>query len=252
MAKSQNRQAIVAYLQSHGSVEDPSGHATAQLKAALGNTATPTAFTQLIASLERNGTIRRTVRGKRTYRIDLANPTTGAQGTTPGLRSSPTPRASRVTAGDTSAPIPPKATKSARLVPATVLADSPDHQIFDADVDADEIAAALLARVTKLLTAPADTAGSWAKRRIAKLESQVSEFEKALARANSQVRTISEERDDLRSRLEQAEANLTILTSRSERPVTDAGRSRRRLGPDEQALLRELRSSRSRRPEQAV
>lgn len=286
MPRSKSRQAIVDYLKAHGSVEDSEGHATAKLKAAVDDTATPTAFTQLVAALERNGTITRSVRGKRTFRIELASSLEQNGPAGPRRRNGSLPAAqpgrTRALPASTSGSIP-DGTAGPRTVAtggrssvgrsrgrssaevahpmrdsegASVLIRSVDDvpSIVESDsfVDADEIAAALLARVTKLLTAPADSAASWAKRRIAKLEAQVSELEKALARSNSQVRLITEERDELRDRLNQAEANLTLLASRTERHGAETGRSQRRLGPDEQALLRELRTARGQRPEQAV
>jgi len=63
------RTRIRQYLQTQGAVDDPNGYATSVLKDAIGYEGTPVAFIQLIAAMDRDGEITRTVRGKRTYRI---------------------------------------------------------------------------------------------------------------------------------------------------------------------------------------
>jgi hypothetical protein len=63
------RSRIRQYLQTHGAVDDPNGYATSVLKEAIEYDGTPVAFIQLIAAMDRDGEITRTVRGKRTYRI---------------------------------------------------------------------------------------------------------------------------------------------------------------------------------------
>jgi hypothetical protein len=57
-------------LQTHGAVDDPNGYATSVLKDTIGYQGTAVAFIQLIAAMDRDGEITRSVRGKRTYRIE--------------------------------------------------------------------------------------------------------------------------------------------------------------------------------------
>ena len=253
MSRSESRQAILAYLQSHGPVTDPQGHATGVLKAAVGDTSAPMAFTQLIASLARSGTITRQVRGKRTYAIAVPAEVTGhgaaggsAGPAAPGEGDGREAPAVRVLPGGGTTDGAAEPTASAtgnvpdrRRALQEHLNGGADGVGFDDEVDA--VAAALLARVTTLLTSDSRPTG-WARRRMDKLETKVTELERALARAQAETRAVAEQRDELQLRLERAEQNLAVVTSRLERNRPDAKRSAGgRLGPAEQALLRELR-----------
>ncbi len=286
MSRSETRRAILAYLQSHGPITDPQGHATGVLKAAISDTSAPMAFTQLVASLARSGAITRQVRGKRTYAIavpaeasgqsaaaDSAGPTVPKGTTGPTVPAEAADRGTTL-AGTTGPTVPAEAadrgTPAVRVLPGGGTAESGTEPTASAtgsapgrrrprqehaaggvdaagfDDEADAVAAALLARVTKLLTSDSRPAG-WARRRIDKLETQVAELERALARAQAEARTVAEQRDELQLRLERAEQNLVVVTSRLERDRPDAKRSAGgRLGPAERALLRELRGGDSR------
>lgn len=267
MSRSETRRAILAYLQSHGPITDPQGHATGVLKAAISDTSAPMAFTQLVASLARSGAITRQVRGKRTYAIAVPAEASGQS----AAADSAGPTVPKGTTGPTvPAEAADRGTPAVRVLPGGGTAESGTEPTASAtgsapgrrrprqehaaggvdaagfDDEADAVAAALLARVTKLLTSDSRPAG-WARRRIDKLETQVAELERALARAQAEARTVAEQRDELQLRLERAEQNLVVVTSRLERDRPDAKRSAGgRLGPAERALLRELRGGDSR------
>ena len=63
------RSRVREYLSQHGSIQDPSGRATALLKDAVGYEGSAVAFIQLVAAMDKAGEIRREIRGKRTYGI---------------------------------------------------------------------------------------------------------------------------------------------------------------------------------------
>src|SRR5579871_2359896 len=62
----QTRQQIIAYLATHGSIDEASGRASSKLKEAVGYQGSPAAFSQLLGAMERSGEIARTTKGKRT------------------------------------------------------------------------------------------------------------------------------------------------------------------------------------------
>ncbi|MDA8071295.1 MAG: hypothetical protein M0Z82_06735 [Actinomycetota bacterium] len=264
MATSRNRETVMAYLRTHGPVTDPAGHATAVLKAAVAESASPMAFTQLIAALARSGHVVREVRGKRTFAIAAAQEpatveatgsTSDVQASAPGSDSSGralsgvaarhhgrAPRASR-----TAAPTATETAMTSEALRDTTVAGTPAGALAAGPVDADEVAAALLAQVTKLLTDPnANQAAGWMRRRVSKLETQVTELEQALAKARAEARQLSEQRDELQERVDRAEQNLTVLSQRLDQPRPGHSRAQRRLGPAEQALLLQLQNRRQR------
>lgn len=267
MSTSRNRETVMDYLRAHGPVTDPGGHATAVLKAAVAESASPMAFTQLIAALARSGHIVREVRGKRTFRIAAAQDSVarhegadqeGGTGTpvpdrddtgrvltsVRAPRSSRAPRTSRTPR--TASTIEGDATSS-NHADGTTLAGGATGAPADSSVDADEVAAALLAQVTRLLTDPnTNQAAGWMRRRVSKLESQVTELEQALAKARAEARQLAEQRDELQARVDRAEQNLTVLSQRLDQPRPSQSRAQRRLGPAEQALLHQLQSQRQR------
>jgi hypothetical protein len=113
-------------------------------------------------------------------------------------------------------------------------------------LDYDELAAALLARTAKVLAAskePAEAVG-WARRRIEQLEGRIDELQRELARTKAEAKVSADERDQLRGQLDAASHNLSVLTEQSQKPRS--GRAAQRLGPEEEALLFELRNSRRR------
>lgn len=209
MSHSPARQQIVDYLVLHGPIDDPSGRATARLREAFDYEGSEQGFTQLVAAMDRSGELTRTVKGKRTYRIAAVASTSepSEEGVGPEEASG--------------APV----------------------------MEYDDLAAALLVRVLQTITAGNDQKedeGSWARRRIERLERRIGELERDLSRAKAESKVIADERDDLRRQLEHSEGNLAVLTDRlaSQRP--QKGHVLNRLGNDERALLHQLRGNTSR------
>ena len=79
------RSRVLAYLQTHGRIEQPDGRATAALKDAVGYQGSQLGFAQLIAAMSKSGQVRRDIRGKRTYGISLCT-RPDAEGSTPRER----------------------------------------------------------------------------------------------------------------------------------------------------------------------
>lgn len=113
----------------------------------------------------------------------------------------------------------------------------------DDQMDYDELAAALLARVTRILAAPSDPSesASWARRRLEQLESRNTALTRDVARAKAELEAAVVERDALQHQLEAAHHNLELLSQRLGEPRQTAGRAAERLGTDEQTLLYQLR-----------
>lgn len=86
------RDSIIAHLAAADEIADPTGMASTRLAEAVGYPGSSVAFAQLLSGMERDGLIAREVRGKRTYRIALAD---GAAAARPGLaaRRLPSPPA---------------------------------------------------------------------------------------------------------------------------------------------------------------
>jgi hypothetical protein len=110
-------------------------------------------------------------------------------------------------------------------------------------MDYDELAAALLARVTRILAMPAESSESatWARRRLEHLEKRNTDLQKEVARARADHEAVTIERDALKSQLDAAQHNLGLLTDRLNTPRQAQGRAAERLGSDEQTLLHQLR-----------
>ena len=132
-------------------------------------------------------------------------------------------------------------------------ADSGDPE--DAAMDYDAVAAALLVQVVQTVTKGHQTKesdGSWARRRIERLERRIDELERELLVGRAESKTVAAERDQLRLQLEHSEGNLALLTKG--RPSTKAsdGQLSKLLDGDERALLHQLRRSTLReRPDRA-
>jgi hypothetical protein len=206
------RNRIVEYLAQQGAVVDSSGKATSVLKKAIGYEGTDAGFTQVVAAMAKAGLLTRQIRGKRTYRISNSA-NNGVRGAAAG----------NGTGTDGEGPM-----------------------------DYDELAAALLAQVTRAAAAPTDVSESatWARRRLEQLEARNAALQRDVARANAETESIAAERDILQTQLEAAHHNLSLLTERIQEPRRPhQGRAAERLGPDEQTLLNQLRH---RRPARAT
>lgn len=213
------RQRVVDYLIEHGPVSDASGRATSQLKEAVGYNGGDAGFIRIVSLMAEAGEVVREVRGKRTYRIAVSADAAAQQAR---------PRPTVVTGG----------------------VEGPVGEGFDYD----ELAAALLARVTRtVVNAQAEEdrgtvdQAAWARRRIDQLEAKVSSLQRDLARAKADVQAVTEEREALRSQLDAATHNLDVLTERIGTRPQAPDRAAQRLDSDAQALLYRLRGSGPRR-----
>ena len=65
---------ILSRLRAAGEITDPGGLASAALAKAVDYPGSSAAFAQLLSGMERDGLIKREIRGKRTYRIGLVEP----------------------------------------------------------------------------------------------------------------------------------------------------------------------------------
>jgi hypothetical protein len=84
------RDRIIAHLAAIDEIADPTGMASTRLAEAVGYPGSSVAFAQLLSGMERDGLIAREVRGKRTYRITLADGVSAARaGLTAGLGAGP-------------------------------------------------------------------------------------------------------------------------------------------------------------------
>lgn len=210
------RQDILDFLSKNGPIDDVRGRATAALKQAVGYEGNDAAFTQIVSAMARAGQIERVVRGKRTYGVRL--PGVGGRAATSEATTLPPPAA-----------------------PVTVPTEGTS---VGGGIDYDELAAVLLARVTRLISDAEHGASSigWSKRRLERLETKNAAAERELARAKAELKEVEAERDDLKSRLEAAEHNLSVLSERHRANVGQATtrRAARHLGTEDRALLRRL------------
>jgi chromosome segregation ATPase len=207
MSRGQIRQQVEQYLIQHGPFEDSSGRATAKLKEVLGYEGTNAGFTQLIANMDRAGQLTREVRGKRTYRIT--------------------------------------AVADAASAPLSSVERSPDVA-DNAEMDYDQVASALLLQVVQTMTEgnrQRGSDGSWARRRMERLESRINDLERDLLQAKAESRTLAAERDELRQLLEHSQANLALLSDRVSTGKPREGQLSKLLGTDERALLDQLRGN---------
>jgi chromosome segregation ATPase len=190
-------------------------------------------FTQLISTMDRAGELTREVKGKRTYRI-------AAVADAPRLRASSGAKSDAAAASSAAA-------KSAGAKSAAAKSNFAQSDAAESmEMDYDQVASALLVQVVQTLTKGStgrEGEGSWARRRIERLERQVNELERDLSQAKAESKSVAEERDELRLQLEHSEGNLALLTDRLSTGKVREGHVSKRLGPDERALLHQLRSS---------
>jgi len=188
------RDRIIAHLAAVDEIADPTGMASTRLAEAVGYPGSSVAFAQLLSGMERDGLIAREVRGKRTYRITLAD---GAAAARPGLaRMAAGPEA---VPGTAIRPGPPTVSGSGgraeldgngkRLPSLPALAP--------AEFDYDELARRLLVQVVKRLAATP-----------AVLQQTVAALELELATAWSRHGTLTAENVRLREELVRTQRDL--------------------------------------------
>jgi len=170
------RDRIIAHLTAADEIADPTGMASTRLAEAVGYSGSSVAFAQLLSGMERDGLIAREVRGKRTYRITLADGAAARSGLATGLAAGPGGRSGLDGAGR-------------RLPSAPAMAP--------AEFDYDELARRLLVQVVRrLAVTPAD------------LQQTVAALELELATAWSRHGTLTAENVRLREELVRTQRDL--------------------------------------------
>lgn len=211
MSDPKNSQGVIDYLHEHGPVEDPAGRATAKFREELKFKGSSAAFTQMIAVMENQGTLARSVRGKRTYRIALAE------------------QGNRTTR------------KTGKRV------DSPSPAV-EAEVDYDQLAAALLTRVIQSVSTSSTENGAdgpLPRRQAQRLERENGQLTKELARTKSELKKTIADREDLREKLENCESNLALLTDQLSTPKPKRNAAMAALKAEDRELLNQLLSPES-------
>jgi hypothetical protein len=189
------RDRIIAHLAAADEIADPTGMASTRLAEAVGYPGSSVAFAQLLSGMERDGLIAREVRGKRTYRITLAD---GAAAARPGLAASLAagPGAVPGTAIRPSLPAISGTGGRAELDGNGKRLPSPPAMAL-AEFDYDELARRLLVQVVRRLAAtPAD------------LQQTVAALELELATAWSRHGTLTAENVRLREELVRTQRDL--------------------------------------------
>ena len=189
------RDRIIAHLAAADEIADPTGMASTRLAEAVGYPGSSVAFAQLLSGMERDGLIAREVRGKRTYRITLAD---GAAAARPGLAASLAagPGAVPGTAIRPGLPAISGTGGRAQLDGNGKRLPSPPA-MAPAEFDYDELARRLLVQVVRQLAAtPAD------------LQQTVSTLELELATAWSRHGTLTAENVRLREELVRTQRDL--------------------------------------------
>jgi hypothetical protein len=187
------RDRIIAHLAAVDEIADPTGMASTRLAEAVGYPGSSVAFAQLLSGMERDGLIAREVRGKRTYRITLAD---GAAAARPGLVASLAAGPGAVPGTAIRPGLPAISGGRAQLDGNGKRLPSPPA-MASAEFDYDELARKLLVQVVRRLAAtPAD------------LQQTVAALELELATAWSRHGTLTAENVRLREELVRAQRDL--------------------------------------------
>ena len=183
------RDRIIAHLAATDEIADPTGMASTRLAEAVGYPGSSVAFAQLLSGMERDGLIVREVRGKRTYRITLADGAAASlaarAGAGPGGAIRPGAPAASGSGGRTGLD------GDGRRLPHSAPAMAP------AEFDYDELARRLLVQVVRrLAVTPAD------------MQQTVAALELELATAWSRHGTLTAENVRLREELVRTQRDL--------------------------------------------
>lgn len=207
-----SRTEVVRYLAERGGViEDPTGLLVGTMRQELGK---GRALTQLLADMEADGMLRRTVKGRRTMKIELLDD----WGLVPRLASVP-----------------------------DAVASSEDGAALPVGTDLTQLAEALLAITIKRATASAAPA----PKSDGALSDRLRRAETALSAASEQLTIIAAERDEARGRVVELEDQVRILENNVEVyrrqaaavPVRNGPTIEERLSSEERALLAELQTA---------
>ena len=175
------RDRVVAHLAAVTVIADQAGMASTRLAEAVGYPGSSVAFAQLLSGMERDGLIEREVRGKRTYRITLAD----------GMATVAAAAAARANGVSRAAGIRPAGMSGMRAETSAAA--------FPAGLDYDELARRLLVQVVRRLAAtPGD------------LEQTAANLERELATALTRHGTLTAENVRLREQLMQTQRELDL------------------------------------------
>lgn len=200
------RDRIIAHLGRVAEIADSTGMASTRLAEAVGYPGSSVAFAQLLSGMERDGLIAREVRGKRTYRISLAD---AANCAGKALAATQAVRGDAGAAGSAAPPEVPGDAVAAAAAGMTAPGDARSAAV--SGLDYDELARRLLIQVVRRLAAtPSD------------LEQTVAGLERELASAWTRHGTLSAENVRLREQLLQTQRDLDLARQRNRRiAVTD-------------------------------
>lgn len=214
-----SRTEVVQYLTDHGGViEDHQGLAAGTMRDELGK---GRALGQLLADMEADGMIRREIRGRRTFKIELLDGW--------GL------------AGKRVAPL--------RAVPASAESAGNLANLSAADLNYDELAQSLLTQVVKIVTEPVKQAGNTSGQRV--LVDRLRKAEDGLRKANDQLKELRAEKRAADEARVEAERKVAALEHNMERLEAELSKPRRskesggvpigeRLSASERAALASL------------
>jgi hypothetical protein len=213
------RDRVVSRLRAAGEIADPDGLASSALAAAVGYPGSSVAFAQLLSGMERAGLIEREIRGRRTYRIRLADRGRAPAEAPPAEAARPAARAL------------PSAPAMRGAGPGTAGNQSgrgPEPDALAAGIDYDELARRLLVQVVRrLATAAADVrppeGAAPGGPRQGDLARSVASLERKLASIQSRQRKLSAENARLREQLAAAQQSLADMRQATDRsPRLDA------------------------------
>jgi hypothetical protein len=204
----------VSRLSTAGEVTDPNGLASTVLAEAVGYPGSSVAFAQLLSGMERAGLIEREIRGKRTYRIALADGAAAPSGDAVPARA----------AGHARLPVSAAPGRGGPAAPSREARPAPGPAVrADLGFDYDELARRLLIQVVQRLATPgADRSASPGVRLPAggeptaahgqgDLAETVASLERKLASIQSRQRKLSEENARLREQLTEAQQSLADM-----------------------------------------
>jgi hypothetical protein len=219
------RDRIITHLTTVDEITDPAGMASTRLAEAVGYPGSSVAFAQLLSGMERDGLIVREVRGKRTYRITLAE---GVAATRPRARGQDADPQGHRQGGPQAAgtgavrDLVPVATTSgldydelARRLLVQVIRRLAATSADVGDLDTVDAASAL-AEPTEPSRAPEAETGSEevGLRETAALQETVAGLERELATAWSRHGTLTAENARLRDQLNQLQRDLALERTR--------------------------------------
>jgi hypothetical protein len=206
------RDKIIAHLAAATEIIDSAGMASTRLAEAVSYPGSSVAFAQLLSGMERDGLLVREVRGKRTYRITLADGATGGVAASRQAHGASAPPAGGRALGDVTDAEAARAFGVAAEAMASTGADQAmTSPASGARFDYDELARRLLIQVVRRLAAtPTD------------LEQTVAGLEQELVTAWTRHGTLTAENVRLREQLREAQRNLELLRQRAPRQeITD-------------------------------